>query len=581
MGRKTDLEGEIEQAYALLREHEEIVQTSERPEERLRSEKRIERCRAVLRESLRAYLRVCRRLGEAPERALAELAADLLDRPAERGSRDPRLPDPPPATLLPGSRVVQVGISQLFRIADILTLPKSVRAQAYYRTITEPAAMRRTLSRKRSFAVGTLGALRPVAGIGGADDFWGPGVPDFRHPAALALCFIPFELPLEDRLASLDPLRESRLDDALADPEGRIENRQMNGRLRIYPPGVGVIHLAVTLTFKEAVEVGTLSRIAQNLESLLFVDPTGRERPCEQLFLEVIEQVVRFLFHRQEGDALEDRRWHPPHLRFSFRDGGALAEGGSEPEIQALADLMSRAPGNEEGLDEVAERLRAALRSPHWRHSRILAAAGQRVSLIAVGSERRGRLLSWLAESAELVSAATFAELALCEDLATLAAARRLDASWRPGAGESFAYLLGLCESLRQVKQASASIPQHLIRRGSGVLMAFARDVWRSGRTTAHVPLDEALAYLAEWVEEARSGGAEPELARLAVVVEELRRMRRLFAGELSPGLQEGREKDLLDRLRQLGEDLRGAPPDGAFLAALREAQRIGHSLEG
>jgi hypothetical protein len=490
------------------------------------------------------------------------------------------------ASLLSGTRVVQIGISQLFKVADILTLPQSVRAQEYYRVITDPAGMRRALSRRRAFKVGSLGALRPVVGIGESDDFWSLGVPDFRNPTAPTLCFIPFELALSERLASLGPIRKSRLEDAFVDPGGNIENRQVTGRLRIYPPGIGVIQLAVTLTFKEAVEVETLSRIAQNLEGLLFVDPAGRERPCEQVFLEVIEQVVRFLFHRQEGLADEDRRWHPPHVSYSFRDGrGVLADGENEPAMKALAYLMSRAPGNEESLEDLEERIHAALRLPHWQNSQVLAVAGQRVSLLSVGNvQRRSRLLTWLAESAELVSAAAYAEHGLLQDLSGLASTRQLDTSWLPGDGDRFEYLLGLCESLRKVVQAFASIRRHLERRGAGVLMAFARDVWKYGNPIPSAALEESLAYVLEWARHALAAGADEPISRLIQGAEELRKTGPLFARELSPGLHDGLEKDLLNRLQQLEHGLRGAAEDAgesAFAAALREVQKLRCRLGG
>lgn len=443
--------------------------------------------------------------------------------------------------------------------------------------------MRRALSRRRAFKIGSLGELRPVVGIGKADDFWSLGVPDYRNPAAPALSYIPFELALSDRLARLGPARESRLDEAFVDPEASLANRQMAGRLRIYPPGIGIIHLAVTLTFKEAADVEVLANVAQNLKDLLFIDPSGRERPCDQLFLEIIDQVVRFLFHRQEGVADADRRWQPPHVCFSFRDGlSVLAKSGGEPEIEALAYLMSRAPGNEESLEDLEGRIRAALRSPHWQRSQVLAVAGQRVSLLSAGGvQRSNRLLIWLAESAELVSAAAYAEHALLQDLGDIAAGRQLDASWLPGAGDRFEYLLGLCDSLGKVIQGFASIRRHLERRGAGVLMAFARDVWRYDNPVPPAAIGQSLAYVREWAGEALAAGANGDIPRLVRLADEVRKMGSLFAQELSPGLYEGLEESLLNRLQQLEEGLRGDTGDTDFASGLQEAQRISRRLDG
>jgi hypothetical protein len=242
---------------------------------------------------------------------------------------------------------------------------------------------------------------------------------------------------------------------------------------------------------------------------------------------------------------------------------------------------MSGAPGNAEGLAELEERIRAALRSPHWQRSQVLACAGQRVSLLSGGSvQRRDRLLTWLAESAELVSAAAYAEHALLQDLDDLASARQLDASWLPGAGGRFEYLVGLCEALRKVMQGFAAIRRHLERRGSGALMSFARDVWKHGNPVPPAALEQSLAYVLEWARRSDPTGDDGQIQQLAQGAEELLKMGSLFARDVSPGLREGLEEDLLNRLRQLDHSLRSGAGD-IFASGLREAQTLRRRLEG
>ncbi|HYU36074.1 MAG TPA: toll/interleukin-1 receptor domain-containing protein [Thermoanaerobaculia bacterium] len=422
------------------------------------------------------------------------------------------------ASLLPGTRVVQIAISQLFQMVDLLTYPDSVRARGFLKAIREPAAMRRALNRPLEIQIGNLGKLRPVAIA--QDRFWRGSVPDLRRPGTSPLFFLPFELSLSDRLA-LGFAPGSDLETVLGAAGGLVENHQAGGRLRIYPPGTGVVQVTVTLTFREAVDVEAVARMAQHVEDLLFVDAAGQAKPPSELFFDVIDQVDKALF--LQGN--EDRRWQPPQTVYSLRDAGSSDPA---PWLPELARLMSLAPGNEQQAGFLESRLSEALRSSSWRTERTLAVAGQDVALLIAGLEPRDKRiarLEVLAETRELVSAAAYAEQAFIEELGQIVGEGRLDASWLPGQGTGFDYLLRLLETMGEVLRAISSL-RFLERLPVRVLNAFARDVWTYSNPVRPALLRQRLDEVERWYS-ARSG---PEVAKEIGELQE--RIRRIEAIE-------------------------------------------------
>ena len=118
----------------------------------------------------------------------------------------------------------------MFRIADLLTRPESVRARKFYSSITKVNKLRRTLKEGKSFALGDLGKLRPVTSKSGEyQKFWLPAIPDLRLPTAQPLCFIPYELNLTQQLRQF----RSDFESTLVSNSDTIRNSQIHGRLRI------------------------------------------------------------------------------------------------------------------------------------------------------------------------------------------------------------------------------------------------------------------------------------------------------------------------------------------------------------
>lgn len=427
------------------------------------------------------------------------------------------------AAVLPGVRVVQIAISQLFKMVDLLTYPDSVRAQAFLDTIRDPNAMRRAINRRKAFRLGNLGSMRPVA-VETGDRFWRGSLPNLRQPGVSPLFFLPFELPLRSRLAGLSFVPGSSLEAALATAGGLVVNWQVEGRLRIYPPGTGVVQISVTPSFREDVDVDVVARIAQNLGDLLFVDPEGQERPPNDFFFDVIDQVEKSLFLEGTGDRL----WTPPHTVFSLRDAQGFDP---EPRLAELARLMSLAPGNEQRAGFLESRLREALRSPHWQSERTLAVAGQGVALLITGlepRERRAHRLDLLAQTRELVSAAAYAEQAFIEDLDRIVGLSQLDESWLPGRGIGFDYLRRLVETLLQVRQAISSI-RFLKNHPVGILNAFAKEVWTYSNPVKPSVLRQRLEQVADWYESRSDSETEKEIEDLRDGIRRIQEIEPLF----------------------------------------------------
>ena len=92
MAPKDDLERDIREMYALIREHEEIVRDSDRPTERRRARREIKRLRTLIGGKLEEYRSLCERLDVPLDDEIVQIAALLERRPTA----------PPPPVVEPG-----------------------------------------------------------------------------------------------------------------------------------------------------------------------------------------------------------------------------------------------------------------------------------------------------------------------------------------------------------------------------------------------------------------------------------------------------------------------------------------------
>jgi hypothetical protein len=544
---KTYLEERITKAYQTLRLSEDQPQIVSPPDETLET-----KYADAIQLYLRIYFLLCKRIGLPADPGILEIAANFSEFEPED-----ELPSQATSsriyTNLPGSRV-NVGVSQMFRIADLLTRPESVKARQFYEAITNINKLRRTLGGRKSFRLGALGSLRPIIGKSkDYDSFWNPAIPNFRLPTVQPLCFIPYELSLMKQLQNLrlGSDEESALHNLTT--SASIKNSQINGRLRIYPPGIGVISLSLALEFTDEIPIELVAQIAHNIEQLLFVGPND-QKPYDVLMLKIIDRVIDNLFV-DEGFSYENRRWTPPVATFSFPEGQGIVP---EDKISELAYLMSLAPANEEELQHLNARVLRALRSARWTRDRILAVAGQGVALFFVDDknnqmprQRRQSFRLWLTETHELISAAAYAQKAFAEEIDTLFTKRILDESWLPQSIERFNYLKSLLETMQEVMRAIASIGSadgHLQHQGAGALMTFAKDVWAYSNPVDRPGLKNGLSYVAQWL--AKDGPqATDEIIRLRDVVDGISGM----SGPFSPVADRHESRNTPAQTQELG----------------------------
>jgi len=77
MGRREDLERHIRQSYDIVRQYEEIVQTSSRPEEKARARHEMDEQWGLIQGYLAEYRTLCQRLGRPLAEDVVEIAATL------------------------------------------------------------------------------------------------------------------------------------------------------------------------------------------------------------------------------------------------------------------------------------------------------------------------------------------------------------------------------------------------------------------------------------------------------------------------------------------------------------------------
>lgn len=380
-------------------------------------------------------------------------------------------------TIVKEGKFLQIVVSQMFRLADLLTYPEGVKAKKFYETITDSNKYRRFLNRRNSFDLKPYGVLRPVITIGEQFDiFWKPAIPDFRKDID-PLRFIPFELDLSNHLRYLTPDPGSVLESVLKGDLHLITNLQINGGLRIYPPGTGIISMKLTLEFKEGIHVEISGELARNIENLLFIDPGNSEdvgKPSQSIFLEIIDTVAQTFF-KDEMFIGAERRWQPPETMYIFRDfhGENLDE-----KVNVLSRLLSYAPANNEDLEVLKRRVIKSLNLSHWQRDKIFSCVSEGVALViipvseAVGKkESQKRLMEFFVNTRELITAAEYSLKAFTE---------RLDQINNDYMNDQISdeEVLEFLQTMQRVLLAISSIKEHLHKFNKGELMTFAKDLW-------------------------------------------------------------------------------------------------------
>jgi hypothetical protein len=311
----------------------------------------------------------------------------------------------------------------------------------------------------------------------------------------------------------------SILDD---EPKAEIENCQITGNIRIYPHGIGVVRLALAVTFRDFIISAVIAKILSSVQELYFIDANSVQTQCQTLIFETVEQISSTIFGTSTNPA-ENVCWLPPITALSIV---AKKDDDESVPIKQLAYLMSRAPANDEPEDVLTQRLETAVRLKEWRDRRTLAVAGQGVGMFYARNSRPGgtseslqRLNSCFREAYELVCVARYSGLAFAEQIETISARRELDNTWLPGAENGrFKELLALLEEMVAAKRATYNIKNHLHKTGAGILMNFAKQVWTCSAT--EVPLGAHLNYIQDWAKSSLAQIADEDLEHLVQVIQ-------------------------------------------------------------
>ena len=443
-----------------------------------------------------------------------------------KGTRDPR----PKPLVIEGIENIRISISQIFKLADFLIYPSSVRAKKLNAAFNDVNKMRRVLNNRTEFPVGTLGSLRPVTYTTSCNSFWRALKPDFRDPNASAIGFLPFELSLTN-LFGIETLSGAFVDGALQGLKS-VLNAQVSARLRVYPPGVGVIRLNLSLTFRGSVDLALVTRIARSIKDVLFVHVDGSRRPYEDILVNFIEQVTETLFAEQSL-SLDQRRWDPPNLMYGLSSKKACD---LNRYVHSLSHLMHTAPGNAEASDSIEGRIRQRIEGAHWQNDHFFALGGQRISILfldrrfASGNNARREWMSEsLSETGELIAAGAYAEKSFAEEIEEIASARKLDEGWYPDQDGRFEHLRHLLTLMRKIFQATASLRIQLQNHGAGVLMPFAKDLWQYDTPLELADMQEQLGYIASWAGEAFSRTGDTRVLALQSVALECGKIQRPF----------------------------------------------------
>lgn len=425
-------------------------------------------------------------------------------------------------TTIPGVRIAKLVVSQVFRIHDLLVAPpENIRPTRVLENALDANALRRTLNRNATLELPGLGTLRSVRTTQfELRDFWARATPELKIGTEAPICFVPFEMTplpmLEGFRPDLESVMEKTLLEAAGSARKRIENVQVDSRLRLYSPGVGVVRIGMTITFAEVVYVEVVARIAREIETLLLVKDPHEEKNVNALLDDAVAALIAALFVE---DTVPERRWRPPDVSFVLYDDGV------EPaaNVSALAHLVTLAPGNVEGLDSVERRLSRVLATNEWTNNGLLAFAAHRGALL-LGSRQGGRgvaagrknTIAMLLELQEVIASAAYVQQLFEEKLLEITEGGRLDATWGVP-GENLAHLLRLLRAMKGALQAVKGLKLQLDQHIAGVTQPFAKQLWALRYRAPSVPLDEQLKIVSAWIDEQKAvGDALLEVAALA-----------------------------------------------------------------
>ena len=362
-----------------------------------------------------------------------------------------------------------------------------------------------------------------------SDPFWKVALAQQARPES-PIYFIPFELSLTDAIdvtglkcdldSVLEPSSWSSSD---------VENTQIAGSIRIYPHGIGVVRLALALTFKNDVNVELVAQVVSSIEDLYFVDAVVGARPCKDILFDVVDRTASAIFEGKIPTA--DLCWLPPSTTFSM-----VAEDKDNEEIltRNIAHLMFRAPGNNEDEEALVMRVHKAVKSNNWQVGKLLTVAGTGVGVICIGTsvakalhDKLRRFQVWFKDSHELVSVAAYSMRALAEEVNSIFDFRTLDDDWLPGKGTGkFEVLVAIIREMSESKRARTLLKFHLERLGIGALKAFANQVWSHSETGQ---AEHSLNYIQEWAETQAEPGSREEFQHLLRQLRDLRNMPEAF----------------------------------------------------
>ncbi|HEY3257284.1 MAG TPA: hypothetical protein VGJ64_00385 [Gemmatimonadaceae bacterium] len=413
-------------------------------------------------------------------------------------------------TTIPGMRIVKLVVSQVFRIHDLLVAPDATfRPTRLLENILDRNALRRTLNRNATLDLPGLGTMRSVRTTQFEQrDFWARTSPELKSGSDPPISFVPFEMTPLPMLQGFRPDLASVVEETLTEAAGGarklIENVQVDSRLRLYSPGVGVVRIGITMTFAEIVYVEVVARIARGIESLLLVSATNEEKNLNALLDDAVGALIAALFVE---DTVGDRRWRPPDVSFVLHDDGV------EPaaNASAFAHLVALAPGNVEPLGSIEARLSRVLSTNEWTNSGILAFAGHR-SAVLLGSRKGGRglvatrrnTIAMLIELEEVIASAAYVQQLFEEKLLEITKGGQLDATWAVP-GEKLDHLVRLLRAMRSALQAVMALKLQLEQHGAGVMLPFAKQLWSLRYRPPSLPLTEQLRILSNWIDQQNS----------------------------------------------------------------------------
>ena len=416
-------------------------------------------------------------------------------------------------TIIKEGQFVQIIISQMFRMADLLTSPDSVKARKLYEIATDGDKCRRFLNldrngKKKTIRIEPYGSLTPVAVINDrVDGLWRYAKKDFRQNDD-PLRFFPVELDLTSYLQKLGSIKYEIFEYAKKTKSQSVQNLQLSGGLRIYPPGTGIVRFSLTIEFRQGIELETMALMARKIDSLLFVNPDGNELDCPTALMEIVDNFAKNIFKKEKYEGKE-LRWQPPETTFCFRDyKSAIVDN----RIKDFARLMSYAPENYEKLDLLQKRLERAKRDVQWQKNRLLFAVGQGVALLLAGETNRRtpqelkKMFDRLIDTRELILAAGYAEKAFAERVS------EESSDYTMYKEVDLENLYNLVFTMQRVLYATYAIREHLKSTGRGELMSFAQSLWAYGNPVDYKKMKhELIAVLDFLADESITDGSHVE----------------------------------------------------------------------